>query len=144
MTPVPSAAGPADTALASRKRSRPPKIDIDARIASYVTERKQAERVLAAASAKAKAEKRKKRRLVKKASMMTADDLERIAVLKRCGLWDPVNGVTLQFGEKPKEGEKPAEEPPSASPAAASSGSTTPSALATPVPSQSSEADPEE
>jgi len=40
-------------------------------------------------------EKRKKQRLMKKASNLTPDDLERIAVLKRCGLWDPANGVTI-------------------------------------------------
>ena len=38
------------------------------------------------ARVQAKLEKRKKQRLVRKASSLNVEDLERIAVLKRCGL----------------------------------------------------------
>ena len=50
---------------------------------------KAAEKSVAKARAAAKQEKRKKTRMLKKASNLSATDLERIAVLKRTGLWDP-------------------------------------------------------
>ena len=42
-------------------------------------------------------ERRKKQRLIKKAAGLSSNDLERIAVIKRCGLWDPALGVTFDF-----------------------------------------------
>jgi hypothetical protein len=35
--------------------------------------------------------------LIKKAAGLSSNDLERIAVIKRCGLWDPALGVTFDF-----------------------------------------------
>jgi len=78
-----------------RKRPRLPKIDIDALIAQHLANMKNAKKLEAEAKKLMRNEKRKKQRLMKKASNLTPDDLERIAVLKRCGLWDPANGVTI-------------------------------------------------
>ena len=50
---------------------------------------KAAQKSVAKARAAAKQEKRKKTRLLKKASNLSATDLEQIAVLKPTGLWDP-------------------------------------------------------
>jgi len=78
-----------------RKRAKTPKIDIDALIAQHMVNMKNAKRLEAEAKKMVRNEKRKKQRLVKKASSLTPDDLERIAVLKRCGLWDPETGVRI-------------------------------------------------
>jgi hypothetical protein len=78
-----------------RKRARTPKIDIDALIAQHMANMKNAKKLESEAKKMVRNEKRKKQRLMKKASSLTPDDLERIAVLKRCGLWDPANGVRM-------------------------------------------------
>lgn len=78
-----------------RKRARTPKIDIDALIAQHMVNMKNAKKLEAEAKKMVRNEKRKKQRLMKKASSLTPDDLERIAVLKRCGLWDPASGVRM-------------------------------------------------
>ena len=72
-----------------RKRRRAPKIDIDVAIAKHMEEVKAAAKLVTEAKRLARNEKRRKTRLIKKASSLTATDLERIAVLKRCGLWNP-------------------------------------------------------
>ena len=76
-----------------KKRQRAPKIDIDAAIAVYQQEVKKAAKLMAEARRSAKNEKRKKQRLMKKASTLSQDDLERIATLKRVGLWNPALGA---------------------------------------------------
>ena len=78
-----------------RKRAKTPKIDIDALIARHMANMKSATKLEAEAKKMVRNEKRKKQRLLKKASTLTPDDLERIAVLKRCGLWDPATGVRI-------------------------------------------------
>jgi len=85
----------ADDEAGRRKRAKTPKIDIDALIAQHMANMKNAKKLEAEAKKMVRNEKRKKQRLVKKASSLTPDDLERIAVLKRCGLWDPANGVRM-------------------------------------------------
>lgn len=83
-----------------RKRQRAPKIDIDAAIAKHMEEVKKATKLVMDARRAAKNEKRRKARLMKKASTLTAEDLERIAVLKRCGLWSPgLSGVAPPAAE---------------------------------------------
>ena len=76
-----------------QKRPRAPKIDIDAAIAAYQQEVKKAAKLMAEARKSARNEKRKKQRLMKKASSLSTDDLERIATLKRVGLWNPGLGA---------------------------------------------------
>ena len=97
-----------------RKRQRAPRIDIDATIAAAQQEMQAAARAMAAARRQARNEKRKKQRLVRKAAGLSSQDLERIAVLKRCGLWDPEEGTTFCFKKK---GAEPAPEPSAALPA---------------------------
>jgi len=75
--------------LAGGRRGPRERIDIDTNIARARAEMKAAQRAVAKARAASKQEKRKKTRLLKKASNLSASDLERIAVLKRTGLWDP-------------------------------------------------------
>lgn len=82
------AAAPAETP-SPRKRRQTPKIDIDAAIARHMAEVKEAAKLVHEARKHARNEKRKKQRLMKKAASLTPEDLERIAVLKRCGLWQP-------------------------------------------------------
>jgi len=97
-TGVPGAAStgiPVDEEGVRRKRAKAPKIDIDALIAAHMRAMKEAKKMEANAKKLVRNEKRKKHRLVKKASSLTPDDLERIAVLKRCGLWDPATGVRI-------------------------------------------------
>lgn len=84
-----------DDEAGRRKRPKTPKIDIDALIAQHMANMKNAKKLEAEAKKMVRNEKRKKQRLMKKASSLTPDDLERIAVLKRCGLWDPATGVRL-------------------------------------------------
>ena len=84
-----------DDEAGRRKRPKTPKIDIDALIAQHMANMKNAKKLEAEAKKMVRNEKRKKQRLMKKASSLTPDDLERIAVLKRCGLWDPASGVRL-------------------------------------------------
>ena len=81
-----SALGPAPS---PKKRKSTPKIDIDVAIARHMEEVKAAAKLVHQARKQARNEKRKKQRLMKKAANLTPDDLERIAVLKRCGLWQP-------------------------------------------------------
>ena len=75
--------------LAGGRRGPRERIDIDTNIARARAEMKAAQIAVAKARAAAKQEKSKKTRLLKKASNLSASDLERIAVLKRTGLWDP-------------------------------------------------------
>jgi hypothetical protein len=93
MTPVSEAAAAVVAAAGlpdrAQKRRRAPKIDIDAAISRYQEEVKRAAKLMQEARRQARNERRKKQRLMKKASSLTSDDLERIAVLKRCGLWAP-------------------------------------------------------
>ena len=71
------------------KRRARPRIDLDDSTARAQASFKQAAKAMAKARAEARNEKRKKARLYKKCSQLSALDLERIAVLKRSGLWDP-------------------------------------------------------
>jgi hypothetical protein len=70
-----------------RKRSKKPHIDYDAKIAEASTLIKNMSKAVTAAKSAQRNERRKKQRLLKKAACLSPDDLERIAVLKRCGLW---------------------------------------------------------
>ena len=85
------AEGSAD-AQRGAKRQRKAPIDIDEHIATARQKMKEAQKMVLAAKAQARNEKRKKQRLMKKASTLTSEDLERIAVWKRSGI-DPIDGM---------------------------------------------------
>ena len=72
---------------ATRKRAKKPDIDYDARIQEAAAAIKEMSKAMAAAKSAQRNERRKKQRLLKKAACLSPEDLERIAVLKRCGLW---------------------------------------------------------
>ena len=93
------------------KRARKPRIDLDGSIANARAAMLKAQKEVSEARRIGRNERRKKQRLVKKASGLSPDDLERIAVLKRCGLGGP--GM--------------AHEPPTFAPASSSAGSAQPS-----------------
>ena len=70
---------------AKKKRAKKPAIDLDTAIRDAAAAMKAAQKKVQEAKTQAKNERRKKQRLLKKAASLNADDLERIAVLKRCG-----------------------------------------------------------
>ena len=70
-------------------RLKRPEIDYDQNMKAARAAMKQAAKAVAAARALQKNEARKKQRLMKRASQLSSSDLERIAVMKRCGLFDP-------------------------------------------------------
>lgn len=98
-TPNPGPLGEAAPAGTPEKRKRParPKIDIDAKIKDLSKDIAAAQRLLKENKTLQRNERRKKQRLIKKAAGLSSTDLERIAVLKRCGLWEPGQGVTFDF-----------------------------------------------
>ena len=69
-----------------KRRRQKPVIDLDDHIRKAQEAIKVARKQVQQARVQAKLEKRKKQRLVRKASNLNVEDLERIAVLKRCGL----------------------------------------------------------
>ena len=71
-----------------KNRTKRPRIDLDDSISKAKQAMKAAQKSVAEARKVGRNERRKKQRLLKKAIGLSADDLERIAVLKRCGL-DP-------------------------------------------------------
>ncbi len=63
-------------------------------LVTWQMSRKRPSWLVTEARKQARSEKRKKQRLVRKAASLTPEDLKRIAILKRCGLWQPsVDGV---------------------------------------------------
>lgn len=94
--PVVAAPGAADVTVPSaeaptrdgpgKKRPKRPRIDLDDSISKAKQAMKAAQKSVAEARKVGRNERRKKQRLLKKAIGLSADDLERIAVLKRCGL----------------------------------------------------------
>lgn len=81
-----------------RKRRQLPRIDLDKTIEDAKEAIKKASKAMAEARVQARNERRKKARLLKKAATLSPQDLERIAVLKRCGLWEPSMGVPALDG----------------------------------------------
>ena len=83
-------AGSSDAATSKVRKTtirRPkPIIDLDDHIRKARDAIKLARKQVQQARVQAKLEKRKKQRLLRKASTLNLEDLERIAVLKRCGL----------------------------------------------------------
>ena len=79
---------------APKRRAKRPRIDLDDSIAQAKAAMQKAQKEVAEARRLARNGRRKKQRLVKKAGNLSADDLERIAVLKRCGLVQPTSPPT--------------------------------------------------
>ena len=98
-TPSHGPLGEAAPAASGEKRKRParPRIDIDAKITDLSVDIAKAQKLLKETKTLQRNERRKKQRLIKKAAGLSSNDLERIAVIKRCGLWDPALGVTFDF-----------------------------------------------
>ena len=69
------------------KDSGRPKIDLDDEIAEANKLAEVSRKMLTAAKQVQKNNRRQKQRLVRKAGKLSAEDLERIAVIKRCGLY---------------------------------------------------------
>jgi hypothetical protein len=82
-------AAPKPKAKAKAVRGVRPRIDLDETIEKAQTAFREAQKAMAKARAEARYEKRKKARIYKKCAQLSAQDLERIAVLKRSGMWDP-------------------------------------------------------
>jgi hypothetical protein len=74
-------------ARTGRSRVLRPDIDLDGSIRTARATIAAAHAAISKARTQARNDKRKKARLIKKASGLSSSDLERIAVLKRCGLW---------------------------------------------------------
>ena len=83
-------AEPKPKAKAKAVRAVRPRIDLDETIEKAQTAFREAQKAMTKARAEARYEKRKKAQIYKKCSQLSAQDLERIAVLKRSGMWDPV------------------------------------------------------
>lgn len=80
---------PKSKAKARAKALPKGRIDIDERIDEAKASLKAAAKAMGVARSQARNEKRKKVRLTRKAAQLSAEDLDRIAVLKRTGLWAP-------------------------------------------------------
>ena len=98
-----AAAGNSGEEASTPTRGRPkrPRIDYDESIAQARAAMVKAQKSVAEARRVARNERRKKQRLVKKAASLSPDDLERIAVLKRCGLHFPSTQVQAPCAEQP-------------------------------------------
>ena len=88
-SPPPSLPGSQAEAKASpkSKRAARPKIDLDDEIRRANELAVVSRKMLAAAKTTSRNNRRAKQRLIKKAAKLSPEDLERIAVLKRCGLF---------------------------------------------------------
>ena len=101
---APAPAAEAPEAQGQKKgRTKRPRIDLDDSITQAKQAMKAAQKTVAQARKMGRNERRKKQRLLKKAIGLSADDLERIAVLKRCGLENASSkgSVTPQDGVQP-------------------------------------------
>ena len=76
----------------ARTRVKQPEIDLDERMRAARAEVARATQAIAKARSQVRNDKRIKQRLLKKAGGLSAQDLERIAVMKRCGLWSGAGG----------------------------------------------------
>lgn len=92
-----SCAASSDTPAGKRKRAHRPPIDIDAKIKDLSKDIEAAQKLLRETKTSQRNERRKKKRLMAKAATLSSVDLERIAVLKRCGLYDPSGAVAFSF-----------------------------------------------
>ena len=90
-------------AAAAKGKARPrpvrPRIDLDEQISQANQLAQVTKKMLHAAKVAQKSQKKQKQRLIRKAGKLSAQDLERIAVLKRCGLYaDDEEGTSAASG----------------------------------------------
>lgn len=123
-----------------RRKAALPRIDLDTAIAEARDAMKQAAKMLQDAKSTARNERRKKARLLKKAASLNSEDLERIAVLKRCGLWDPKLQRFAPADGDESRGETADGSQSSADPPVASHSSSSSSSTASPAPNAAQEA----
>ena len=85
------------------KKAARPKIDIDDEIAEANRLAEVTKKMMCAAKSAQRNSRRVKQRLVRKAGKLSASDLERIATLKRCGLFvpDPMEESTSSTSSAP-------------------------------------------
>ena len=130
------------TPKARGRRKDRPAIDLDTSIQQAQQAAKDAAKALTKARAEARAERKRRARLIRKAGQLSPQDLERIAVLKRTGWWDPATGTPM--GSSPAgEGAQPAaiEVPPNPADRAASSSDPRGSGISDGAPANVGEAD---
>jgi hypothetical protein len=90
LVPVGEAAANPKAKAKGRPKTNPKgRIDIDERIDAARATVRAAAKAMGAARALFRGWKKRKNRLTRKASQLSSEDLERIAVLKRTGLWAP-------------------------------------------------------
>ena len=85
-------------AKARSRRKERPTIDLDASIQQAQQAAKDAAKALTKARTEARTERKRRARLIRKAGQLSPADLERIAVLKRTGWWDPSTGTPNASG----------------------------------------------
>jgi len=78
-------------------------IDLDDKIRDAKAAAKAAAKSLAQARSQARVERKRRAQLVRKAGQLSAQDLERIAVLKRTGWWDPSSGEAIVPAESDEQ-----------------------------------------
>ena len=78
-----------------RVKRKTEQIDLDLNIKAARMAMKAAAKAVQQAKAKQRNEMRRKQRLMKKAAGLSSGDLERIAVMKRCGLFDPTTMMAV-------------------------------------------------
>ena len=91
---VVAAGAPLSGKADAKARAKRPRIDLDDSIAQARAAMTKAMKDVQEARRVARNERRKKQRLVKKAGILSAEDLERIAVLKRCGFGPLSSGTS--------------------------------------------------
>ena len=107
--PPSGTAGVASPKAGAKRRARiaRPRIDLDEQIAQANKLAEVSKKMLVAAKSAQKTQKKQKQRLIRKAGKLSAEDLERIAVLKRCGLYadDEEDAADTQNGPRADEGD---------------------------------------
>ena len=98
------------TPKARGRRKDRPAIDLDTTIEQAHQAAKDAAKALTKARAEARAERKRRARLIRKAGQLSPADLERIAVLKRTGWWDPSTGTSHTGASAGKNTEPAAKE----------------------------------
>ena len=98
----------------AKARAKRPCIDLDDSIAQARAAMTKAMKDVQEARRVARNERRKKQRVVKKAGILSAEDLERIAVLKRCGFGPSSGGTSTAAASSAASSSADGSAPPSA------------------------------
>ena len=110
---VAAAGAPLSGKADAKARAKRPRIDLDDSIAQARAAMTKAMKDVQEARRVARNERRKKQRLVKKAGILSAEDLERIAVLKRCGFGPLSSGTSTAAGSSAASSSGDGSAPPS-------------------------------